>query len=164
MGLIPLSHTPGQSQPSNQERHLNQMIKVRKQCFPSRGRGRSRQYQSCPFNAQASASYPILAPHNPILPMSSSATLWKISTYNQDNTNLGAGCGEMTPPPPLKRKQKGRNKSGLTWMRSLVKILHCPWLEPFPSGGHGQRVRWLSWPLYSHACGVPMANLRRSPA
>ena len=124
-----------------QEDHWAGWAGSRSQCSYSRGRNRSGWYQTPPHDAQASASHPPLGPHNPILLMSSSATPWKMSTYKWDPANLGAGHVKMTSSHLLKRKQKGRNKLGLMWIRSWVAILHCLRPDHLPSGGHGWRVR-----------------------
>ena len=60
-------------------------------------------------NAQAGTIHPP-SPHDPILPMSSSAAPPKISTYNRNPAKPRAGCNKMTPPHLLKRNNEGRNR------------------------------------------------------
>ena len=86
------------------------------------------------LNAHAGASHPTLALHDTNLPKSRSAAPWKTSTNNQDPANPGTVCGEMTSPHLVRRNQ-GRNKYSLMWMRSWAMIPHCPGSDPLPSGG-----------------------------
>ena len=65
------------------------------------------------FNDQAGISYPPLAHNNPILPMSSSATLRRTLTCKWDPTNPGAGHCNMIPHTGWRETEK--NRLGFTW-------------------------------------------------
>ena len=112
---------------------------LRRWCSCSRGRDRGGT-RAPPLNAQVSTRHPPLAPNDPILPMSSPTTPWKVSTCNPDPMNLGVACGEMMPQHWL-RKNWG-NKSGLCG-QGVGQWSHItPRPDPFPSRRHSQRVRW----------------------
>ena len=91
----------GQSQLSNQEKTTQQGEQGWEGDIPRVGTGQGNARVPCPDN-QTGASHPPLAPHDHILPMSSSAAPSRISTYTQGHMSLEAVHGEMTPPHLLK--------------------------------------------------------------
>ena len=78
----------------------------------------------------------------------------RTSTYNQDPANPGAGHGEMTPSYLLRRNQ-GRNKSSLMWMRSWVMIPHYPMACP--------SSYWRAWPKSEMMLLAPLLPCPRIP-
>ena len=92
-------------------------------CSHSRVRDKVRQHWSpspqCPSRHQSPS--PVL--HDPILLMSSSATLWKTKTCKQDSMNPGAVHGEMTPQHWLRN---WRIRLGLMWKGTWVMTPHFP--------------------------------------
>ena len=110
--------------------------------------------------AQASASHPPLAPHDPLLPPSGSAAPWKTSTCDQDPMNPGAGCGQMMPLHQLRRNW--RNKSGLMLKGSWVMIPHCPRLWP-SSLVDGMAKEWYDAPSPSFPMSASSEGLQYHP-
>ena len=104
----------------------------RRWCSYSRGRDRLRQHQSPLPQCPSRHKCPLLALHNHILPMSSSAASPRISTYTQDHSNLRTGHGKMMPPNLMKsvllhknpwrstdQNNGWRSRSGSMWKRTL---------------------------------------------
>ena len=89
-------------------------------------------YRPPPLNAQAGTSHPSLSPL-----WSHPADKWHSHSMEDHHLQLrscmspGAGHGEMTPHHTCwGENKKEKNKSNLTWMRSWVMSLHCPWAWP----------------------------------
>ena len=142
----PLARPWGQSWPSNQKKTPQQEDLGWEGNIPILGEGIGwGSARAPPLNAQAGASHPSLAFHDPVLSTSGLATPWKISTYNWDPKNIGAGHGEMMPPNLLLRETTKEETSQVShWWGAGQWSYIASRPDPLLSRGYGWRPGWCS--------------------